>query len=117
MRTRAGAKATAADRSGATALHRACSALQLPAVCLLLDAAPKLLNLADGVGDTPLHVAVSVGAEEPRAVQIAQELVRRGADLEKVNKAGEGPLAMFGGTLPGSLARALADGDSCMQEN
>ena len=116
MRHAAGAKATCRDSLGATALHRACSALQQPAVVALLDACPELVNIADSQGDTALHVIVSVG-QDPRSVQIARVLVQRGADLEATNKAGEAPLALFGGKLPASIASALEDeGDKMHDE-
>jgi uncharacterized protein len=112
----AGAKAECKDSSGATPLHRACSALQQPAVVLLLGACPALVNAVDAQGDTALHVIVSVG-QDPRSVQIARVLVRRGADLEIKNKAGEAPLALFGGQLPASIASALTGEDDDMQDD
>jgi ankyrin repeat protein len=102
----AGANAAARDSLGATALHRACSALQQPVVDCLLDAEPKLVNMADAQGNTPLHVTVSVG-QDPRSIEIARVLVRRGADLTIKNKEGEGALDLFGDKLPASIASAL----------
>lgn len=86
-------------------MHRAASALQIAAVRALLDAAPACIYAADGEGNTALHVCIGQG-EDARSIEIARLLVQRGADLQQENKAGEGPLAVFGGKLPPKLAGA-----------
>ena len=69
--------------------------------------------MQDVEGNTPLHVIVSVG-EDPRSIQIARILVKRGADVDVKNKEGEGALDLFGGKLPASIASVLDSED--MQE-
>jgi hypothetical protein len=101
-----GAKADVRDRQGALPLHRSCSCLQARTVKLFLSAMPGTVSAADNMGETPLHIVVSMG-EDPRSVEIARTLVAHGADLEAKDIAGNTPLALFGGKLPSSIAMAL----------
>lgn len=109
----AGAKADVRDTLGSTPLHRAASALRIAVVRALLDAAPACIDAADAEGNTALHICVSQG-EDPRSIEIARLLVQRGADLLTKNKAGEGPMAIFGDKVPAKLQSASNNHDEAM---
>lgn len=116
MRVAAGARPDARDKQGTLPLHRACSALQSRTVELLLDSSPATVNAADHEGETPLHIVVGMG-EDAQSTEIARFLVAHGADLEAKNKAGESPLALFGGKLPSSIASVLEAEDEEQDED
>jgi ankyrin repeat protein len=101
-----GSDVNAKDATGATPIHRACSALALLAVEALMDAGARLTE-TDTQGNTPLHVAVDVATDRAGA-NVAIMLVQRGAPLDVPNKEGQTPLDLAGenAALLKSAARA-----------
>lgn len=68
---------------GVTALHAACTSLQLEAVGYLLSLSAHV-NAADSQGNTPLHIAATKGH-----LILVQKLVQAGASVEAVNNDGK----------------------------
>mmetsp|Transcript_31268 Transcript_31268/g.54312 ORF Transcript_31268/g.54312 Transcript_31268/m.54312 type:complete len:151 (-) Transcript_31268:899-1351(-) len=69
-------------------IHKACRTGSLDSVRSVLDSQPSLLDTVDTeLGWTPLYRAVMCGH-----VMIVKELLRRGADPNRLNKYGEAPL-------------------------
>lgn len=80
------------DRSCATALHLAVGTCSVDSVAALLTDEDIEVDAADGNGETPLHICATAAAlpgkmgqagEEHALADIAEALMRRGADLNK----------------------------------
>ena len=74
----AGAEPTLADTVGFTALHFAAAYGHLRAIVLLNQFDPKLVDVTDRRGQTPLHVACQAEPPHPDVVSL---LLRLGADI------------------------------------
>jgi len=90
-----------ADRSGETALHMAARKLN-PDVCRMLLENGADPNAQDTYGDTPMHEALLTGAREHpvEAREIVDVLLAAGADINRRNSKGSGPLNC---TMRGSM--------------
>ncbi|CAN0010710.1 unnamed protein product [Ectocarpus fasciculatus] len=101
-----------------TALHVACSRMCARAVTSLLRHGADV-NVDDGTGNTPLHLAAMAGGSSPRqALSIVDCLLRAGADETIVNDDGRTPCervrreltaSKYTKTVLGVLARAPRD--------
>lgn len=76
-----GAEINAADKYGATALHRAVSKANITIIEQLLGQPKINVNAMDCEGNTPLHIC----AEETK-VDIAKLLLKHGANPDSKNK-------------------------------
>jgi ankyrin repeat protein len=79
----AGARATAENRSGCTALHRACTGECAQA---LINAGARV-DTRDEDGRTPLHIAVFIGR-----LDTVRVLLRAGSDINAANHQGNTPM-------------------------
>ena len=93
-----GAKCDTSSMAAGTALHWACAAGRSDTVRLLLQSEPKLLDMPDASGNTPLVLAAAQGLAGTLRL-----LVEAGADI---NKRIDGCPSMGGGTI----LHILADG-------
>jgi len=97
------AEINAQDQYSNTPLHRASSKGNTKMVGFLISFPRCQLNLANSEGNTALHVACEEGRHDEAVM-----LVKRGAHLDALNKAGKSPLALAEPSLRKSLQR-LAD--------
>ena len=93
-----GANVNAQLFEGSTALHMACSVLNLDVVRTLVLMGADV-NVADGQGNTPLHEIVRYGdgvlKEQQEAVSaITMSLIEKGADVNAKNNEGKTPLGL-----------------------
>jgi ankyrin repeat protein len=103
---------------GQTALHAAVSEGQLVAAATVLEtadvsgAASIICNLSDSNGQTPLHVASTLGA-----VDIVELLLRYGADISSIDIHGQTSLHICGGSGNKACLAMLLDhgGDDILE--
>ena len=101
----AGADPRARAPSGSTPLHTACRSNQLAVVQVLLSEGGALVNLADGAGQTAVHVAAEFGHDE-----LLHRLLEHGAAFPRLDehKRNALQLAVDKCGATSSVARRLA---------